>query len=62
MVVGREIVGGVLVPLITWIATEVIEGVVNSATESIADEINNLLPDAEEGSAGHSVLQQPRPR
>jgi hypothetical protein len=42
-----EIVGGVLVPLITWIATEVIEGVVNSATESIADEINNLLPDVD---------------
>jgi hypothetical protein len=41
------IVGGVLVPLITWLATEVIEGVINSVTEFIAGAINDLLPDVD---------------
>jgi hypothetical protein len=39
------IVGAILIPLIMWISTETVEGVVQSAIDRVADALNAIAPD-----------------
>ncbi len=41
------IVGAVLVPLLTWIAEEVINGIIDDITSVVGDAINAVLPDVD---------------
>jgi hypothetical protein len=50
------IVGAVLVPLITYIAQEVIEGTVNSVAEHIADALNAITPSVDIPAVGFNLI------
>ncbi|HVT79937.1 MAG TPA: hypothetical protein VHM90_04715, partial [Phycisphaerae bacterium] len=50
------IVGGILVPLITWIASEVINGIIDDITGIIGDAINSILPNVDVAIPGLSFL------
>jgi hypothetical protein len=50
------VVGAVLVPLIMYLATEVIEGTINSVAEHIADALNELAPAVDIPAVGFDLI------
>lgn len=50
------IVGAILVPLILWISTETVEGVVQSAIDRVADALNEIAPDLDVPAVGLNLI------
>lgn len=50
------IVGAVLIPLIMWISTETVEGVVQSAIDRVADALNEIAPDLNVPAVGLNLI------
>ena len=50
------VVGAVLVPLIMYLATEVIEGTINSVAEHIADALNQIAPAVDIPAVGFDLI------
>jgi hypothetical protein len=51
-----SIVGAILVPLILWISTETVEGVVQSAIDRVAEALNEIAPDLNVPAVGLSLI------
>ena len=54
------IVGAVLVPLIMYVAQEVIEGTINSVAARVADALNSIAPSVDIPAVGFDLLLQRR--
>ena len=50
------IVGGILLPLILWLTTEGVEGVVERAAQEIADALNDLSPSVDVPAVGIELI------
>jgi hypothetical protein len=51
-----SIVGAILIPLILWISTETVEGVVQSAIDRVADALNEIAPDIDVPAVGLNLV------
>ncbi len=54
-VVG-SIVGAILVPLILWVSSETVEGVVQSAIDRVADALNEIAPNLDVPAVGLNLI------